>query len=480
MSAASKALSLSLLRRRALSIGAVKAFDKAMQFVLPVILARSLDAATFGEYRLLWLVLGTVTLASLNMTGGGLYYFMPRSDPEHKRLYVHQTLLYMALAGLVCAWAVSPWNPLLPGPLRPLEQYGVLVPAFVLLWMSVMMLDSLPTVDEKIPVQAFLTLSASLLRVLLVGMGAWFTGDLRVVLWLLVALGLVKLGALLYYIHRTHGLGRPWFRRAKFIAQLRHVAPFGASNALFGLRAQADQWVAASVFALSSFAAFSIAGMVGQIVHIFRVSVLDVLLPQMSRLHAAGDMRGMVEMNRRGNMLVGSLLYPLLAFTFVFAEEIVTLVYTAAYVEAAAAIRVYVLALALRVIEVASLLLMLGLGRFALKVNALALVVCVLVSWLGARHFGLAGAAAGSVVAAYLDRALLVRSICARSGVPLVELQDWRGIGYAMGFAALAGILAWGTVEVASGHGTALVRLIIGGAVFAGVYGCLYLRRERK
>jgi O-antigen/teichoic acid export membrane protein len=480
MSAASKAMSSGRLKRRALSIGAVKAFDKAMQFVLPVILARSLDAATFGEYRLLWLVLGTVTLASLNMTGGGLFYFVPRSDAEHKRLYIHHTMLYMAAVGLLCAWAVSPWNPLLPPTLRPLEQYGLLVPAFVLLWMSTMMLDSLPTVDERISVQAYVTLTMSLLRVALVGLGAWFTGDLRVVLWLLLALALAKIAVLLYYTRRRHGLGRPWFDRAKFVAQLRHVAPFGASNALFGLRAQADQWVAASVFALSSFAAFSIAGMVGQIVQLFRVSVLDVLLPQMSRMHAAGDVRGMVEMNRRGNALVSEVLYPMLGFTFAFAEDIVTLVYTAAYVDAASAIRVYVIAMGLRVIEVASLLLLLGLGRFALQVNVLGLAVAVLVSWLGALHFGLAGAAAGSLVASYLDRALLLRHIAARSGIPLAQLQDWRGMSHAALFAGLAGLLAWGTAHVASMHGAPLVRLAIGAAVFAAAYGGLYLRRRSR
>ena len=480
MSAASKTLSLNGLGRRALSIGAVKTFDKAMQFLLPVVLVRSLDTATFGEYRLLWLVLGTVTLASLNMTSGGLYYFLPRSDAEHKRLYIHQTMLYMAAVGLVCAWAVSPWNPLLPEALRPLEQYGLLVPAFVVLWMSTMMLDALPTVDEKIAIQAYVTLGVSLLRVLLIGLGAWFTGDLRVVLWLLIALTLIKVGTLLYYIRRRHGLGRPWFKRAKFVGQLRHVAPFGVSNALFGLRAQADQWVAASVFTLSSFAAFSIAGIVGQVVQIFRVSVLDALLPQMSRMHAAGDMRGMAEMNSRGNVMVGTLLYPLLAFTFAFADDVVTLIYTAAYVDAASAIRVYVLALALRVIEVGSLLLLLGLGRFALQVNALALVMSVLVSWFGARHFGLAGAAAGSVLAAYLDRALLLRRISARSGIPLAQLQDWRSIGNSLAFAALAGLLAWGTVETSCRDGTPLLRLAVGGAVFTAAYGLLYLRRGRK
>lgn len=474
---AAKAISLSVIKRRALSIGAIKAFDKGMQFVLPVILVRSFDPATFGEYRLLWLVVGTVTLASLNMTAGGLYYFLPRSDPEHKRLYIHQTMIYMAVVGLACAWLVSPWNPFLPQSIEPLERYGWLVPGFVLLWMSAMMLETLPTVDERIPVQAAISMTVSLARVLLIGLGAWLTRDLAVVLWLLLGLTVLKVATLLVYVHAKHGLGRPWFVPKKFAAQFRHVAPFGVSNALFGLRAQADQWVAASVFALSSFAAFSIAGIVGQVVHIFRVSVLDALLPQMSRMHAAGDVRGMAQMNSRGNLLVGALLYPLLAYTFAFASEIVTIVYTAAYVEAASAIRVYVVALALRVIEVGSLLLLLGMGRFAIKVNAIALAVSVAASWLGAVYFGLAGAAAGSVLAAYFDRALLLRRIAQKSGIAFAELQDWRGLAHAIAFAALTGILAWGSAEVLPIHDVPLARLAVGAALFAAAYGGLYLRR---
>jgi peptidoglycan biosynthesis protein MviN/MurJ (putative lipid II flippase) len=155
-------------------------------------------------------------------------------------------------------------------------------------------------------------------------------------------------------------------------------------------------------------------------------------------------------------------------------------IYTAAYVDAAAAIRVYVLAVGLRVIEVASLLLLLGLGRFALQVNALALGVAVLVSWLGALHFGLAGAAAGSLVASYLDRTLLLRHIAARSGIPLAELQDWRGMGQATLFAVLAAVVAWGTAEVASPHASPLARLAIGAAVYAAAYCGLYLRRRAK
>ena len=111
MNTAAKAIAAQGLARRAFSLGAVKAFDNALQFLLPIVLVRCLDAHTFGEYRLFWLVVGTVmALAPLGM-GVALYYFVPRSDAPARRLYIHQTLAFLACAGLVAALIVSPLNP---------------------------------------------------------------------------------------------------------------------------------------------------------------------------------------------------------------------------------------------------------------------------------------------------------------------------------------------------------------------------------
>ena len=147
---AAAGLSMARLKRRALSIGAARAFDHAMQFLLPIVLVRCLDAATFGEYRLLWLAIGTLmAVATLNMPQG-LYYYLPRSEAPLRRLYVHQTLLYLGVSGLACAWLVSPWNPWLPATLEPLLAYGALVPAFVALWITACLLDFLPSQEERI------------------------------------------------------------------------------------------------------------------------------------------------------------------------------------------------------------------------------------------------------------------------------------------------------------------------------------------
>src|SRR5688500_7656947 len=438
MNTAAKAISLHGLKRRALSLGAVKTFDHAMQFLLPVVLVRCLDAATFGEYRLLWLAVGTVmAFATLNMPGA-LYFFLPRSDARQKRLYVHHTLLFLALAVLVCGLSLGPWNTLLPAAAAPLQAYGALVPAFVALWVTAVLLDCLPTIDEQLGWQSAAGLSVALLRTALVAAGAWLTGDLEVLLWLLLAAALFKLVLLAAYVQRRHGLGRPWFERAAFSEHFRHAAPFGVSNALYALRTQADQWVAAALFALSSFAAFSIAAIVSQVVLVFRHSVLEAFLPSMSRMQAAGDVRGMLEMNSRANGMVGTALFPLLAFTFAFAEDIVGFVYTAAYVEAAPAMRVYVIGMAALVVELGSVILLLRQGAFALGLTAACLVLSVAVSWTGAQQLGLAGAAAGSVLAIFVDRVMMLRRVSRLTGIPVRRMQDWRALGKALVLAVLA------------------------------------------
>ena len=158
MNAATKAIAANGLARRAFSLGAVKALDNALQFLLPIVLVRCLDAQTFGEYRLLWLAAGTVlALTTLGMPGG-LFYFLPRSESRERRIYIHQTLAFLVATGLAAAFIVSPPNPWLPATLHPLAKYGALLPAFVVLWVVSVLLDFLPTIEERIPLQAYATI----------------------------------------------------------------------------------------------------------------------------------------------------------------------------------------------------------------------------------------------------------------------------------------------------------------------------------
>src|SRR5512141_1625770 len=296
------------LERRALSLGTANAIDFALQFALPMVLTRTLDPHGFGQYRLMWLAVMTLMVITPMCMAPSLYYFLPRSDRPTQRLYINQTMLFLAGAGLVSAWALSAWNPLLPGKLEEVfAGHGALVPAFVLAWVFASLLDVLPTAEERVGWQARAIVSLSALRAVALSGAAIATRELGPVLWTLLGFALVKAALLVSYVARYHGLRGPVGSREAFAAQVRQAAPFAASGALHGIRTQADQWIAAALFSVAQFASFSIATVLAPLVQICRQSVNHVCLPSMSRLQSSGDLAGMLALNSRANAMVALL-----------------------------------------------------------------------------------------------------------------------------------------------------------------------------
>jgi len=460
------------LHRRALSLGSVNAVSYAVQFLLPVVLARFLLPDAFGEYRLIWLVIMTaMSFVPMEMPGV-LYYFLPRVDVGQRRLYVHQTWLYLIAAGALAGLAVSPLNPWLPASIRGLGDNARFLPFLVFVYAATLLLDTLPTIEERLRWQAAATLSLALLRALLLTAAAWLTGDLQLMLWLMLGILVLKAALLLFYVATWHGLGGAWFDRPRLRQQFAHAAPFGFADALYQLRAQADQWVVASLFSLGHFAAFSIATLIAPLVNLCRQSVNHVFLPSMSRLHAADDLAGTVRLNAHANAMVSLLAYPMLAFAFVFAEELIGLVFTSGYLAAAPAMRVFSMGLVVLLVELSSLTLLYRDGPFVLRLNALLVPLSVGLSWLGAQQFGLAGAALGSTGALLVDRWLTLRRIAWRTGLPFGQLQDWPKLARLLAAVVAAAAIAWQLGALVEGSS----RLLLGGLALTGTYGIiLYL-----
>ena len=475
MSAASRSL-----ERRAISLGTAFALDYGLQFLLPVVLTRALDPHSFGEYRLLWLGISTLLMITPMCMPQTLYYFLPRSDSEKQRLYLNQCLIFMAVAALAAAWALSPYNPLLPQSMRGLvNHHAVPVMLIAALWIFSWVLDVLPTVDERVDWQAKLIVSLSAFRAVFLSAVALVTRDLGAVLWALAFLTALKASILIVYVRRHHGLRGPWLATEPFKEQVKHAAPFGLSGMLHGMRSQGDQWVAAALFSVAQFASFSVATVLGPVVQMCRQSVNHVFLPSMSRMHSSGDTRSMLELNSRANSMVALLVFPLLAFAFVFAVPLITLVYTAAYLDAVPVLRIYVFGLMILVVEIQSVLFLMKQGAFAAWVNGLVLALAIPLSYFGAMTWGLPGAAVGSVVALYSERVLSLTRLARLSDTPLVKLQDW---------ATLAGILAAAALS-ASIAGVALdnfalppfARLAAGGVLMAILYpAALFLTGQRR
>ncbi len=136
---------------------------------------------------------------------------------------------------------------------------------------------------------------------------------------LLVLLAFVafKLTLLMGYVAKYHGLRGPLVRWSAFSDQIEIFRPVRRlGSALRLARAGGPMGGGGALPGRRCSASFSIAAVLAPLVNLFRVSINAPFLPSMSRLQAAGDIAGMIELNNRANVLVGALLFPLLAFVF--------------------------------------------------------------------------------------------------------------------------------------------------------------------
>src|SRR5260221_13713387 len=78
-----------------------RAVGQVAAFLIPVVLARILDQATFGDYKRLFLLYGTAYgIAQLGFAES-LYYFLPRNPGSAGRLATN-AMLGLAVSGLGC------------------------------------------------------------------------------------------------------------------------------------------------------------------------------------------------------------------------------------------------------------------------------------------------------------------------------------------------------------------------------------------
>jgi hypothetical protein len=114
---------------------------------------------------------------------------------------------------------------------------------------------------------------------------------------------------------------------------------------------------------------------------------------------------------------------------------------------------------------------------FSLGMNVVVLACSVPLSWYGGVELGLAGAAAGSVSALYLDRIIVLRRIAAITSVPVRAQQHWWSLARSLAWSAAAAFVAWLVVHGLFGGAPHIVRLAVGAAALAAVYAPANLRK---
>jgi O-antigen/teichoic acid export membrane protein len=446
----------------------------ALQFAIPMIFVRNLDQDSFGEYRLLWLMAATALALVPAFMPQSLFFFLPRASEEHKRVYIGNALAWLALGGAVVAFATSSWNPVLPQNIGQLfaHSHGM-SSLFLGCWMVVSLMFVLPTTEGRVSWQAGNDVALSILRTVLLASAAIFTHSLVWVMAALVFEALARIGMLGAYLATRPGGARVNPRAGVMAQQARYALPFALGNGLFLLRSQSDQWIVASTLTPALFGMFSISAVFLPIAALIRQPVTNAMMPRLNKAFAEGQFDDIKRIFQKSSTAATLMLVPLGGALLCVASELVQVVYTGRYADAVPVMRIYLIGLMLQGCAAGHVLPALDRGRFAVLNNGCCLAISIACSYFGARHFGLPGAACGSVISFVISELWSLCVVARVLGAGPLELLPWRALLCA-GVASGAGL---GAVSLLAAlmAGPALLLLVMKGAAFALVFAAVFL-----
>jgi len=466
-----------MLRRNAVLLAATGLIEYGLQFLLPIVLVRNLQPDDFGIYRLIMLTATTALGIAPLLMPQSLYFFLPRHAGS-KGTVIGNVIIYLCAAGFIVALVTSPLNSMIGEPLRKLyfETHG-LTSLFFWMWVIASITAVLPIAENRVVWFVTSELCVAFFRTLCLSLAAIYSHKVSSLLDVLGLEMLMRLCILSAYLLTRKGGGQLSFDYRTMLSQLKYSIPFAAGGTLYMMRLQSDQWIAATMFSHSLFASFTVGAVVLPIASLIRQPINNAVLPHISTAFLDGDMKRIRQLILKSNLVSTVTLLPVAGGLLLLAPEVIKLVYTEKYIGAVPVMRIYLIGVMLQTVATGYALPSLNLGSFAVKTNALCLVISLICSLIGAKYFGLVGAAFGSVIAFAVGETLNLRAICRRLQITVIDVLPLAlllriGIGVA--------VAAWVTSAVGWGvrYGL-LTNIILKMSVFVGVLAIGFARNIR-
>lgn len=460
---------------RAAWLTAANTIAFGLSFIAPLLLVRSLSLTDFGLYKQVFQILMTMTSALNLQVASTAYYFIPRW-PEKKLQVVINVLAFYGVVGLVVAalFICYPNCALLVFKSGGLPAYMPMLGVTILLWLVASNLEVVPLALGDVRMSSVFIVISQVTKSALTICAALIFHDVRSMIWAAAIQGALQIIFMMVYIRRRFCRGsagtREVFDFALFKEQIGNALPYGLGG--FALTTQGDlhNFMVSRYFPPARFAVYSAGLFDLPLLGLLTSSFSGALIPDVSRLAAAGDDRAIIPIWLNAARKLALVVVPICALMFILRYEIITLLFTSAYIEAAPLFGIYL----------CSALLPLTLTgtpirafddfkyfRFKLHLALLPLTIGAL--YLGIHLAGLIGAVSALVGLQLLEGVIVVTAVGRRLGFITSDLRHlapaFRGA-----LASAAAAFAAFAVKQPFAHINVIIKMAICSAVFTVVY----------
>jgi len=430
----------------------------AVTFFIPIVLSRIFDLSAFGTYKQVFLVYATLFgIAQVGMAES-LYYFLPH-DQQHAGRYLLNSMLLLALSGGLCLGLLYLGAGRVGQTLHNQEVstcMGLL--GVYLLLMLVTAVFEIAMISRNRYRQAALAYALSdVVRAVFLVVPVVVFRSLQGLLLGGIAFGVVRLAALLWYLHREFP-GDLRFDWKLLRRQLAYALPFELAVIVEIAQSNFHSYAVSNHFSTVVFAIYAVGCLQLPFVDFVANPACNVMMVRMGEQLRAGRARGVLLLWHDTTRKLALIFVPMFVLLAISARQIIEFLFPAQYAAAVPIFMLWSATVVLAVFQTDGLMRVYARTGFLVFLNLIRLAVIVgLIGWCF-RLFGLPGAVLVTLAATVVSKSLAVIRAKFLMRVSLLQVLPWRSL------AAIAGVAGAAALPALLIRGRlALPMLVIGG-----------------
>jgi O-antigen/teichoic acid export membrane protein len=412
------------IARRTAILAFARLTNQALAFLSPLFLVRLFTVDQYGQYRD-FLLYGTILMPWVQLAiNSSLAYLLPK-EPHNDRRYLSQATILIFASSLIVSGLVFVVGESLPSAtirsfIYPLCLYVIFfanLDAWEFYWLAK---------RKSVNVLVYST-SRLGLRMLVVVVSAYVTRNVEQVIWSLVAFEGLRCVALVLYGLQNRLFTRQFdWQSVKF--QLAYSLPLGASGIIWNLNNYLGQFVISMQLGPATLAVYTVGTYFQPIVHIFRNSIADVIMPEVVSKHDAPPQVAL-RLWQRATVVYSAVMLPGAVLLFYYADVVVRTLFTSAYVAAVPVFQIFTLILVRECFDLGLPLRAVNKTHVFFSDGVISLVVNfgVMLSLFGS--LGVLAPAVSMIVARFTTAAYLSFFVIRYCGFTLGNMLPWWEIG---------------------------------------------------
>jgi O-antigen/teichoic acid export membrane protein len=413
-------------------LATARLLNQALALLSPLLLVRLLDIFEYGRYRQFMAIAMLVTSLGGFALSANLTYLLSRT-PARAASDITKTSLLMLLVAIISALTVAVFRRwIVPDEIA---DSWVLLAVYVFMFMNLEVIVAYWLAQRQSAQVMAYTLVVTVWRLATLLGAALYFRDVEMIFATIVCSEGLKNVAIYLWLRARHLLVFRW-EHDVLREQVRLVAPLGLGS-VFNKANEFGRVVVSMQMGPVATAIYSTAAYQVPLVNIVQTSLSDVIFPDMVKRAQKDPMEGL-RLWKRAQMMVFAVICPSWVLLTYFAEPLVRLAFTDAYVSATPYFQVFVLLMVRQCFQFSTLLRSVQDNASFATSSAISLGINAALILILMPHYGLWGPTLGLVIGQWWTAFYLGRRVMQRYQIPLGEIFQWRKLWLSVLASALA------------------------------------------